>query len=169
MPSFVSSARTQIANLNLDLPNNSVLSTTLCRHSILRLCLLNSKENSRTQTVAQPQLFNQQSAQQLLNDNPVLGQQLDFSGFGADSLLNARLEASEQQQLTVSGGVIMSNEVRLQQLAKRQEFISSQLGNLADNRLNRYFQSKGRNSANARGQIESSKVQADVAVLPETK
>ena len=57
----------------------------------------------------------------------------------------------------------MSNEVRVQQLAKRQEFISSQLGNLADNRLNRYFQSKGRNSANARGQIESSKVQADVA------
>ncbi|MAH12888.1 MAG: hypothetical protein CMO33_04005 [Verrucomicrobia bacterium] len=165
MPSFVSSAQdVQIANLNLDLSNNSVLlNNPVQALNTPALPPQQQRELLRTQTVAQPQLFNQQSAQQLLNDNPVLGQQLDFSGFSADSLLNTRLEASEQQQLTVSGGVIMSNEVRVQQLAKRQEFISSQLGNLADNRLNRYFQSKGRNSANARGQIESSKVQAEVA------
>ena len=46
MPSFVSSAQdVQIANLNLDLSNNSVLLNNPVQALNTRLCLPNSKEN----------------------------------------------------------------------------------------------------------------------------
>ena len=88
MPNFVSSAQdVQIANLNLDLSNNSVLlNNPVQALNTPALPPQQQRELLRTQTVAQPQLFNQQSAQQLLNDNLRSGQQLEINGFSADSL-----------------------------------------------------------------------------------
>ena len=160
LPEFVSSAQAgQVANLNVDFSSNSeLLNTTTVQ---------NAPNQSRTNAPAPIPQAQQQISQAAAVQQR---QQLHAEGQSAQGLLSiatrqpieqhfqfhsnesAELAEENQQELTLSGGTIMDLSGRAQQITKRQEFLSQQLGNLADNRLNRYYQGKGKNIANARNQ-----------------
>jgi hypothetical protein len=165
LPGFVSSAQAgQVANLNVDFRSNSeLLNTTPVQvepnqpEANAPATILQAQQQvPQAGEVQQPQQFQArgQSAQELLgvsvqqtNQQNLLFQS-DFSVLEADVLLGDNV----QHELTVSGGAIMDVSGRAKQITKRQEVLTQQLGNLADNRLNRYFKGKGKNIANARNQ-----------------
>ena len=162
LPGFVSQAqRMQVANLNIDIQNNSIL--------------LQQSENQGQQIALNPaqipsQPISQQRAQVFVTQSGEDPGQITAAPQTATGLLGgAQVEqqtddillnnvdvyfdaaVSQREAPIISGNEIaMQREGRLKQITTRQDVLNEQLGNLADNRLNRFFSNKGRNTANAR-------------------
>ena len=171
LPSFVTSAQEgQVANLNYDFNNNAILLNQEAPNA--------PPAQFEAQAPAQPISQVAQSIQVGQATIPTLGYQsaegllgavhdrppVDASYVQVDSLDDALFQSISGVQVTndaLNGSLVHDNSAsmanpnniagRNQQLFKRQQTLESQIGNLADNRLNRFYASKGRNTANAKG------------------
>ncbi len=178
LPNFVSSAqRIQVANLNADIQNNTILlqqrevqqaepnaPPTQQRPAQQRTLAQVSQAGAIAHGVTVPQ-----TATGLLGGNEIQaqGQQLWYMMDEAQvANIQVPLNIGEIRGLSVGGGIAMQSDGRLKQLNTRQGVLNEQLGNLADNRLNRFFSNKGRNTANAREKLEEAQKSQQKLRLP---
>ena len=172
LPSFVTAAQEgQVANLNYDLNSNAILqsqqapnaSRSQVEGQVPAQPIAQAAQSVQISQAAAPTRHSQ-SAEGLLGASQVQGGEI-FTPFiiPYDGRPPVQTLSQVDQSYLVPGNnaVVVDNSQsmanpnniagRNQQLSKRQRTLESQIGNLADNRLNRFYATKGRNTVNARG------------------
>ena len=150
LPNFVSRAQdTQFANLEMDyLSNTQQLEVPQAQITTnAQLQLADPTPQQRAQGQAPPTPSQNPSA--LLGREVAAQTELAINSF----------DIPDQPIMIESNIVQIENALepqggRVQQLEKRQQELSRQIGNLADNRLNRFFTTKGLNTSNAINQVK---------------